>query len=389
MQQFASAIPCISQEEVTDALSVAVRQVTDNLPQFTYACQNHSSVNGIYRPCRNDQWTCGFWPGEIWLAYEQTGDSVLKYAALILVESFLHRIENRIAVDHHDMGFLYSPSCVAAYQLTGSRSAKKAAVLAADQLVARFHPEGHFIQAWGGMDDRDNYSFIIDSLLNVPLLYWASETTGDDQYRRVALDHTKTCLKYCIRPDGSTYHMFFMNPDTQQPDHGATCQGYRYNSAWARGQAWGVYGTALSYRYNRRPQYLDAFRRVTRYFVSRLPEDLVPYWDLTFGDGDGEPRDSSSASIAACGMLEMAKYVDEKEAGSLKKLAGQIMKSLVGRYSVRASSASNGIVLHGTYSKHSPYNTCKQEGVDECVSWGDYFYMEALTRLHRDWHPYW
>lgn len=381
--------PGITESEVSSALGDAVKQVRRNLPAFTYACQNHSSVNGFYPPCDNNQWTCGFWPGEIWLSFEHTGDPVFQYAGLILTESFLHRIEGHIEVDHHDMGFLYSPSCVSAYQLTGSEAGKKAAVLAADQLISRFQPKGEFIQAWGGMGEKKNYRYIIDCLLNVPLLHWASAVTGDEKYREIARRHTATCLKYSIRPDNSTYHTFFMNPETGEPDHGATCQGYKDDSAWARGQAWGVYGTALSYRYLRKEEYLDAFRRVTQFYLSRLPQDLIPYWDLTFTSGTEEPRDSSSAGIVACGLLEMAKYVELDEAGYYKTLAKKIMKSLVDSYSVRNMSESNGLVLHGTYSKKSPYNTCTPEGVDECVSWGDYFYMEALTRLHRDWNPYW
>ncbi len=317
-----SSAAMITEKEVTAALDAAVTQVTRNLPQFTYSSRNHSSIGGFYAPCANDQWTCGFWPGQIWLSYEYTGDRVMKYAALIQVESFLQRIENRVAVDHHDMGFLYSPSCVAAYKLTGSEAARKAALLAADQLAGRFQPKGSFLQAWGEMGAKENYCFIIDCLLNVPLLYWASEVSGKEKYRQIALAHTATSLEYSIRPDGSTYHMFFMNPETGGPDHGATCQGYRADSAWTRGQAWAIYGTALSYRYDRKPEYLAAFRRVTNYYLSRLPEDFVPYWDLTFGDGDGEPRDSSSAAIAACGLLEMAKYTEQDGIESTEDTGG-------------------------------------------------------------------
>lgn len=389
MKLFSSSNPCITQEEVKAALDVATNQVRRNLSKFTYSCQNHSSVNGFYAPCENNQWTCGFWPGEIWLSYEYTGDNLFKNAALILTESFLHRIEDHIEVDHHDMGFLYSPSCVAAYKLVGCENAKKAAILAADQLISRFQSKGSFIQAWGEMGVKENYRFIIDCLLNLPLLYWASEVTGDNKYRDIARKHTETCLKFSIRPDNSTYHTFFMNPETGEPDHGATCQGYKDDSAWARGQAWGVYGTALSYRYNKNDKYLDTFRRVTQFYLSRLPEDLIPYWDLTFTSGDSEPRDSSSASIVACGLLEMAKYVNQDEADYLNTLAKQMMKVLVDYFSVKDPEKSNGLVLHGTYSKKSPYNTCTPEGVDECVSWGDYFYMEALTRLCTDWKPYW
>ena len=177
--------------------------------------------------------------------------------------------------------------------------------------------------------------------------------------------------------------------ETGEPDHGATCQGYRDGSAWARGQAWGVYGTALGYRYTKEEKYIDAFRTVTEYFLSHLPEDLVPYWDFEFTDGSDQPRDSSAAVIAACGMLEMAKYLPEEDAAFYSRKASEIMKSIYDNYAVKDHESSNGLVLHSTYSNHSPYNTCNHCGVDECNSWGDYFYMEALTRLAKDWEQYW
>lgn len=171
--------------------------------------------------------------------------------------------------------------------------------------------------------------------------------------------------------------------------HGATCQGYSDDSFWARGQAWAVYGTALSYKYERKPEYLASFRRVLKFYTEKLPSDLVPYWDMIFTSGSQEPRDSSSASIVACGLLEMARHVADEEGRVYISLARQMMKSLVDNYSVKDPSISNGQVLHATYSKKSPYNTCTPEGVDECASWGDYFYMEALTRLNTDWKSYW
>lgn len=247
------------------------------------------------------------------------------------MDSFLYRIEHKIEVDHHDMGFLYSPSCVAAYKLTGSEKGRKAAILAADQLCTRFQEKGEFFQAWGALGAADNYRYIIDCLLNVPLLYWASETTGDAHYADLAHKHVTTCLANSIRPDGSTYHTFFMDPVTGGPVRGATCQGYKDDSCWARGQAWGVYGTAISYRYTRRPEYLDAFRRVLAYYLERLPEDLVPYWDMTFTSGTEEPRDSSSASIVACGLLEAAKYVGTDEAAEYTKLAAHYFRDRWGK----------------------------------------------------------
>ncbi len=381
--------PEISREEMKKALDFSCEQILHVLPQFTDKFQNAYSENGFYRPVENRDWTCGFWTGEIWLAYEHCGDERLKKAGEIQVRDFLERIEKKIAVDHHDMGFLYSPSCVAAYKLTGSEEGRKAAVKAADQLITRYHPVGEFIQAWGSMNEPENYRLIIDCLLNLPLLYWASQETGEKKYREIAEKHIHTAVANVIRQDYSTWHTFFFNMETGAPDHGATCQGYRDGSAWARGQAWGVYGMALAYKYTKREESIDLFRNVTEYFLSHLPKDLVPYWDLEFTDDDDQPRDSSSASIAACGMLEMCKYLEPEEAAHYSRIASQMIKSVYDHYAVKDFVSSNGLVLHSTYSNHSPYNTCNHCGVDECNIWGDYFYMEALTRMIRDWELYW
>ncbi len=382
-------MPVIGVNEVEEAFRFAGAQVLRNLPEFTYQFQNAFSENNFYKPIENNYWTTGFWTGEIWLAYEYSGDVRLREAGDIQIESFLNRIDHKIEVDHHDMGFLYSPSCVAGYQLTGSQKGRKAAIKAADQLSTRYHPVGEFIQAWGSMDSPDNYRLIIDCLLNLPLLYWASEETGDSKYRDIAEKHIHTAIKNVIREDYSTWHTFFFDMKTGAPDHGATCQGYRDGSAWARGQAWGIYGCALAYKYTKRQEYADIFKHVTQYFLEHLPGDMVPFWDLEFTDGDDQPRDSSSASIAACGLLEMVKYLEKEDAAVYQRLAMQMMKSVYDNYAVKDPEASNGLVLHSTYSNHSPYNTCNHYGVDECNSWGDYFYMESLTRLHKDWKPYW
>ena len=382
-------------QEVEDALRFGAQQVVRNLPEFTDKFQKAYSEGNFYRPTPNEDWTTGFWTGEIWLAYEYARDKMkseaesLKHAGEIQVQSFLERIDNKLGVDHHDMGFLYSPSCVAAYKLTGNRKGREAAIKAADQLITRYHPVGEFIQAWGPMNAPENYRLIIDCLLNLPLLYWASDETGDDKYREIAEKHIHTAIKNVIREDYSTWHTFFFNMETGEPDHGATCQGYRDGSAWARGQAWGIYGCALAYKYTGRKEYIEIFKHVTQYFLEHLPKDMVPFWDLEFTDGDDQPRDSSSSSIAACGMLEMIKYMEKEEAQIYKRYAEQLLKSLYDNYAVKDTEISNGLVLHSTYSNHSPYNTCNHCGVDECNSWGDYFYMEALTRLSKDWVLYW
>lgn len=395
MKSLFKDMPVITQNEIESALEFCAEQVERNLPEFTDKFQKAYSEGGFYQPTENRDWTTGFWTGEIWLSYEyrkEKGDAAaekLRNAGEIQIDSFLNRIEHKIEVEHHDMGFLYSPSCVAGYKLTGSRKGREAAVKAADQLITRFHPVGEFIQAWGPMDAPENYRLIIDCLLNLPLLYWASEETGDGKYRDIAEKHIHTAIKNVIREDYSTWHTFFFDMKTGEPDHGATCQGYRDGSAWARGQAWGIYGSALAYKYTKRAEYIEIFKNVTQYYLEHLPKDMVPFWDLEFTDGDDQPRDSSSASIAACGMLEMIKYMVPEDADIYKKYACQMLKSVYDNYAVKDGKESNGLVLHSTYSNHSPYNTCNHCGVDECNIWGDYFYMEALTRLYKKWELYW
>ena len=166
----------------------------------------------------------------------------------------------------------------------------QAAILAAVKVISRFQEKGEFIQAWGEMGDKDSYRLIIDCLLNLPLLYWASEVTGDPKFADIAHRHIRTAMKCVVREDYSTIHTYFFDPETGLPLKGVTHQGNRDNSAWARGQAWGVYGTILSYQYTQDPEYLELFRHISDYYLRHLPEDLIPFWDFDFTDGSSEPR---------------------------------------------------------------------------------------------------
>ncbi len=381
--------PNLAQDDISQAVQDVAAILTANLPEYTHKFPACNSENGIYPATENIHWTTGFWTGELWLAYELTGNAAYRTAAEVQVTSFLHRIENHIDTDNHDMGFLYSLSCVAAYKLTGNETAKKAAILAADNLASRYRNVGNFLQAWGTVDDPKEYRLIIDCLLNLPLLYWASEVTGDTSYAQKAENHIKTAMNCVLREDDSTYHTHFIDTKTGQPTIGVTHQGNRNDSAWARGQAWGIYGIALSYKYLCKEEYKVLFRRVTNYFLQHLPEDLVPYWDFDFDTGSTEPRDSSAAAIAVCGIYEMVKHLDQPEAATYKAYADRLLKALLTHCANRDITTSNGLLLHGVYARDSQWNTCNNRGVDECNPWGDYFYLEALTRCAKDWALYW
>ncbi len=206
--------PVADDKEIRDAHNKAVSLIEHNVDEFFDCFPGANSENDFYRQTENTDWTEGFWTGELWLAYESNKDDKLKEAALCQVDNFLYRIEHHINTDHHDMGFLYSPSCVAAYKLTGSEVGKRAALLAADNLMKRFHEKGQFFQAWGKMDDKDNYRLIIDCLMNMPLLFWASKVTGDKKYEEKAQAHIKTAMENIVRDDNSTYHTYFFDMET-------------------------------------------------------------------------------------------------------------------------------------------------------------------------------
>ena len=384
-----SEYPRLTGAELAAGLAQALDQTGYALSEFGHRFKHSFSTGNFYPEAPNDQWTNGFWTGELWLAYECSHNEAFARAALAQTESFRNRIERQIGTDTHDLGFLYSLSCVAADKLKQDQRARETALMAADKLLERFHEKGQFLQAWGKIGEPGNYRLIIDCLLNLPLLYWAGETTGNLVYAEKADAHARTALEVLIRPDHSTYHTFYFDPETGLPLRGVTHQGYSADSAWARGQAWGIYGIALSYRYVRDPDYLKRFEQVTGYFIDHLPENLIPYWDFVFTDGSDEPRDSSAAAIAACGMLEMSKYLEPEKAEYYAGAAGRVMKALYQECAVKSREQSNGQLLHGVYGKKTPYNDCIDHGIDECNLWGDYYYLEGLVRLSRDWNPYW
>lgn len=375
----------LNRKEITAAMDRVVSQVRSTMDCVGTRFPTPATKDLTYGVIDNIEWTDGFWTGLLWLCYEYTGDEAFLNRAMANVDSFLNRVENRIELDHHDLGFLYSLSCVAGYKLTGKAKARRAGLLAADKLMERFQETGGFIQAWGELGARDNYRLIIDCLLNIPLLYWATEETGDTTYADAARRHYVTACSHVIRDDASAYHTFYFDPETGVPLKGVTRQGFSDDSAWARGQAWGIYGIPLNYRVKKDDSAFNLFEGMTNYFLNRLPEDDICYWDLIFKDGDDQSRDSSAAAIAVCGIHEMVKYLPEVEEDKeiYRCAMHRILRSLMEGYTSPDIRPGAPILLHGVYSWHSG------KGIDEGNIWGDYFYMEALMRFYRDWNLYW
>ena len=374
----------IAMDRINDEIKFVIEKITQNMPDFVDKFPSACSHNMIYSQTDNFDWTESFWTGMLWLAYEETGKSDYKNIAETQIDLFKKRIEQRYKTGTHDLGFLYTLSCVAAYKLTGNDQAKETALKAADCLMERYIAVAGIIQAWGDLNDpRQSGRMIIDCLMNLPLLYWASEVTGNDKYKNAAVSHARRAAEYIVREDASAFHTFYMDVKTGKPIMGKTAQGFSDQSSWARGQAWGIYGFALSYLYTKDTEFISISQKMANYFLNRLPEDDVCYWDLIFSDGP-EERDSSAAAVAACGLLELYKHLpDKNEARIYKNAALKITASLGENYTSKNVPESNGVLLHAVYSKPS------NNGVDECCIWGDYFYFEALTRIKKDWKLYW
>lgn len=371
-------------EWLAEAMHYVKSKVNENLPKYSTVFPTSSSENLIYGEMGNKDWTEGFWTGILWLLYEDTNEKKYLSALETLLRTFQERLDQNIGLNTHDIGFLYSLSTLAGYKITGNEKALELSVRAADRLMERYSEKAQIIQAWGNLEDpKEKGRMIIDCLMNLSLLYNISEITGEKKYKEAAEHHAKQAQKYLVREDYSTYHTYYMNVDTGEPIKGVTAQGYSDNSAWARGQAWGVYGFALSYAHTGDKTFLETASRIADYYLERLPEDFVPYWDLYFQEGD-EYRDSSSAGILACGLLELSKHlpVSDPRKKEYEETAVQIVKSLFENYTTE-KDLSNGIIKHGVYA--IPFHV----GVDECCIWGDYFYVEALMRLRNVWNMYW
>ncbi|EJT6664597.1 glucuronyl hydrolase [Clostridium perfringens] len=375
----------LTRAEVKNAIDLVIKQIDANMEYFKEKFPSSATKNNQYGIIENIEWTDGFWTGLLWLAYEYTGDEKYRELADKNIESFKNRVEKDIELDHHDLGFLYSLATVSGYKLTGSKDAREASIKAANKLISRYQEKGEFIQAWGELGSKDHYRFIIDCLLNIPLLYWASDETGDAKYRNIANKHFVTSCNNVIRDDASAFHTFYMDNETGKPLRGVTRQGYSDDSAWARGQAWGVYGIPLNYRYTRNESCFNLYEGMTNYFLNRLPKDNVCYWDLIFNDGDDHSKDSSAAAIAVCGMHEMNKYLPEVDENKevYKYAMHNILRSLIENYMNPEIEPGKPVLLHGVYSWHSG------KGVDEGNIWGDYFFLEALIRFYKDWNLYW
>ena len=380
---------------VENALAAATDTVRRNIEAFGAAYPDDTTSEGKYllRPATdtfaegaNRGWTTSFWPGMMWLAGDVTGDPVFHEAALAHAADFERRLYGDEDLETHDLGFLYSLSVVTAWKQTGDERWRTAGIKAGERLMTRFLEPAGILQAWGDLSDpAQRGRAIIDSLMNMPLLTWVGEQTGDPRYADAVRRHTEQLRTQIFRADDSTFHTFYWDAETGEPLRGGTEQGAFDESCWARGEAWGIYGFALNSQAVGDPRQLEAAWRCADYYLAHLPSDGIPYWDLVYTEGSDAPRDSSAAAIAACGFLELAAVEPdpERSARALQAAHAQI-DALIAEATPQPAESSDALLLHGVYDMP------KLVGVDEGTLWGDYYFLEALTRVSLpNWKRYW
>ena len=319
-------------------------------------------------------WTSGFFPGELWLLYEFTANKEWKQQA----EKFTANIEReKTNGGTHDMGFKVYCSFGNGFRLTGDQHYKDVIIQSAKTLSTRFRPITGTIRSWDHSTDKWAFPVIIDNMMNLELLFAATKLTNDSSFYKIAVAHANTTMKNHFRADNSSYHVVEYDTITGKVVKKNTHQGYAHESAWSRGQAWGLYGYTMCYRFTKDPKYLEQAEKIAAFVLNHpnMPKDLVPYWDFNAPNIPNEERDASAASILASGLYELSGYSIN---GKLyKEKANRIIESLTNNYRSPVGDNKGFILLHSTGSRPS------NSEVDVPLSYADYYYLEALLRSKR------
>ncbi len=323
-------------------------------------------------------WCSGFFPGELWLMWQHTQDDFWREWA---VSNTWKLEELKWNNSSHDLGFMVYNSFGKAYELTGERSYRDVVIQAAKTLASRYDANVGCIRSWSwGTPDRWQFAVIIDNMMNLELLFQASLLTGDRQYYDMAVSHANQTLKNHFREDFSSYHVVDYNPADGSVIKRITHQGIADESVWSRGQAWGLYGFTMCYRFTKDVHYLQQAQQIARFFFEQkdLPADLIPYWDMrdpAIKTHPTEvPRDASAAAVFASGLYELVSYVGEAEAQTYRRLADGILQSLTTQYQPAPETSQGFLLLHST--GNYPAN----DEIDVPIIYADYYYLEALTR---------
>jgi unsaturated chondroitin disaccharide hydrolase len=324
-------------------------------------------------------WTSGFWPGILWYAYEHTHDTTWKKQAA-LYSAALFPLADTAAIDH-DLGFQVFTSIGNGYRLTHDSIYRSILLRTADTLSKLFNPKVGAILSWPravpGVDWPLRHNTIMDNMINLELLFWASKNGGDKKLYDIAVKHAETTMRNHFRPDYTSYHVVIYDTATGQKIKGITHQGYSDSSMWARGQAWAIYGFTMVARETGETRFLDFAQKVTDVYLDRLPADLVPYWDFNAPGIPDAPRDASAAAVVAAALLQLSTLITDTSKANYYKMKAEAMLVSLSSEKYQSRQVNNAFLLHST--GHKPNGG----EIDASIIYADYYYMEALLRLKK------
>lgn len=332
----------------------------------------NSEPDGSLHLVPSKDWTSGFFPGELWYIYEYTQNNFWKKKA----QQHTDMLEQeKMNGKTHDMGFKMYCSYGNGYRLTQDERYKEILLQSARTLATRFKPAAGIIRSWDHNKDKWQCPVIIDNMMNLELLFWATRESSDSTYYNIAVNHARTTLKNHFRPDYSCYHVIDYDTITGNVLKKNTHQGLSHESAWSRGQAWALYGYTMCYRETKLPEFLQQAQKVEEYLFNHphMPADLVPYWDFDAPNIPNEPRDASAASVIASALYELSLY-DTENAEKYQKQADKILENLAKNYRSDMGQNNGFLLLHSTGTK--PTNI----EVDVPIVYADYYFIEALMR---------
>lgn len=337
----------------------------------------YSTENDEWKPVSISWWTNGFWPAIAWQMYLQTGDEFYRDEA-VRTEKMLDPVFANYRVLSHDNGFMWLIHSGVRYALEHNQDSFDRTLFAAKMLACRYNPNG-FIRAWQGQG-REGWA-IVDCMMNLPMLYWATEVTGDPRYKLMAMNHADTAMKAFIRPDGSSNHIIIFDANNGEILDNPAGQGYVSGSCWSRGLAWALYGFALNYLCTGKEEYLEVSKATANHFIMNLIDDPVPLCDFR---QPAEPRiyDTCAGAVAASGLLELGRILPECERKPYVDAAVRILKAIDERYT-RWDNSTPALLTHCTAAYHdipSRHMT---------MIYADYFFIEAIRKLQGEERLFW
>ncbi|MES2276162.1 MAG: glycoside hydrolase family 88 protein [Bacteroidota bacterium] len=377
------AAPCIAQKQlsVTTNINYCARQAEKTLKKIPVGETNiprsidHDKSDWRYITYKD--WCSGFWPGILWMLYDGTHDAKWKTAADKFTRE-LTPLSVQSGFDH-DLGFMVFNSVGKGYQLTKNPAYKAVILKSADSLATLFNPKVGTILSWPKQVKKMDWphNTIIDNMINLELLFWASKNGGSYKLYDIAVKHAETTMKNHFRPDYSAYHVVVYDTVSGKKIKGVTHQGYSDSSMWARGQSWAIYGFTMCYRETKKSEFLNFAQKVADVYLRKLPGNHIPYWDFNDPAIPNAPRDASAAAVTASALLELSGYVHNKDKAAMYRKQAIAMMKTLSSPEYQSREKNNAFLQHST--GHRPAST----EIDASIIYADYYYLEALLRLKK------